>query len=134
MKVGIYGLGSIGRLLALTALRRGHELVSAIDIDERIVGRDVGEVIGVERLGVVVSRDVGSLAEADVVLHATGSYLDRVFDQLVSVVDLGIDVVSTCETLAYPFYRYPVLARRLDELARRRGVAVIGTGSTPGFC
>jgi len=83
--------------------------------------------------GVEVSKDPMVLADADLVYHATGSYLDKVYQQLVNVISLGIDVVSTCETLAYPYYRYPVLARKLDEYARENYVTVIGAGINPGF-
>ena len=133
MKFGIYGFGSIGRLVAKLLIERGHEITGVVDIDEKILNRDVGEILGTSKLGVTVSRDVRALEEADVVVHATGSYLDRVYSQIASVVEMGISVVSTCETLAYPYYRYPVLARRLDELARSYGVVVIGTGINPGF-
>jgi 4-hydroxy-tetrahydrodipicolinate reductase len=134
LRVGIYGLGAIGRLVAKVALKRGYEVVGAVDINPEIVGKDVGEVIGLgEKLGAPISRDLGAVAEADVVVHATGSYLDKVYSQIASVLDMGIDVVSTCETLAYPYYRYPVLARKLDELAASRGATVIGTGINPGF-
>jgi len=133
MRVGIYGFGAIGRLITRLLLERGHEIVGVVDIDERILGRDIGEVLGTNKLGVVVSRGVKALEAADVVVHATGSYLDKVYYQLVSVVEMGINVVSTCETLAYPYYRYPVLAKSLDDLARSHGVVVIGTGINPGF-
>lgn len=134
LRIGIYGFGSIGRLIARAALDRGYEIVGVVDIDPTIVGKDIGEVLGLsEKLGVTVSRDPSSLGGADVVLHATGSYLDRVYPQIVSVVDMGIDVLSTCETLAYPYYRYPVLARKIDERARSKAVAVLGTGINPGF-
>ncbi|MEM1699411.1 MAG: hypothetical protein QXZ37_06415 [Sulfolobales archaeon] len=133
MRIGVYGFGAIGRLASRLILERGHELVGAVDIDERIVGKDVGELLGVGSLGVEVTKDVSELADADVVIHATGSYLDRVFDQLASLVKLGVHVVSTCETLSYPYYRYPVLALRLDELARAFGSVVIGTGINPGY-
>jgi hypothetical protein len=133
MRFGIYGFGSIGKLVAKLLLDRGHEIVGVVDIDERVLGRDVGEVLGTSRVGVTVSSDVRSLEAADVVVHATGSYLDRVYSQIASVVEMSINVVSTCESLAYPYYRYPVLAKRLDELARANGVIVIGTGVNPGF-
>jgi hypothetical protein len=133
LRIGIYGFGSIGRLLLKTAIRRGHEVVSVVDIDEGIIGRDAGELAGVGKIGVLVTRDTNTLSEADVVLHATGSYLDKVYPQLVELIEMGLNTVSTCETLAYPYYRYPVLARKLDELAVENGVAVIGTGVNPGF-
>ncbi len=133
LRIGFYGFGAIGRLAAGLAIKRGYEVVGVFDIDRSIVGRDVGDVLGVGGIGVKVSSDLSSLAGADVVIHATGSYLDRVYDQIVSIARLGADVVSTCETLAYPYYRYPVLAKRLDELAERHGVAIIGAGINPGF-
>lgn len=134
MRVGFYGFGAIARLTARLALERGYEIVAAVDIDPGLVGRDVGEILGMgERLGVRVSNDPSVLAQADVVIHATGSYLDKVYPQLRRVIEMRRDVVSTCETLSYPWYRYPVLARKLDEEASLGGVAVLGTGINPGF-
>ena len=134
LRVGFYGFGAIARLTARLALERGYEVVAAVDIDPGLVGRDIGEVIGLgESLGVKVSKDPSVLAQADVVIHATSSYLDKVYPQLLRVIELRRDVVSTCETLAYPWYRYPVLARKLDEKASTSGVAVLGTGINPGF-
>lgn len=133
MKLGIYGFGAIGRLVLKLAVERGHRVVSVIDVDERIVGKDAGEVAGIGKLGVSVSNSLTELENADVVVHATGSYLDNVFRQLVDMTERGVNVVSTSETLAYPYYRYPVLAKKLDELARMYGVVIIGTGINPGF-
>jgi 4-hydroxy-tetrahydrodipicolinate reductase len=132
LKIGIYGFGAIGKLVAKLALDRGHEIVAAITRTTSL-GKDVGELLGVGPIGVRVSNDVRELSNADIVIHSTGSYLDEVFDQIASVIRMGIDVVSTCETLSYPYYRYPVLAKRLDELARAYGTVVIGTGINPGY-
>lgn len=133
MRVGIYGFGSIGRLLAKTAIKRGHEIVAAIDIDPKIIGKDIGELLGLEPLGVTVTDKVEELATADIVLHATGSYLDKVYEQIMNTIELGLDIISTCETLAYPYYRYPTLARKINEKALSHGVTVLGTGINPGF-
>jgi len=133
IRLGFYGFGSIARIVARLAIRRGFEIVGAVDIDPEVVGKDVGELATGERIGVAVSRDPGDLADSDVVIHATTSYLDKAFPQIASVLEMGVNVLSTCETLAYPYYRYPVLARKLDELARTRGATVLGTGINPGF-
>jgi 4-hydroxy-tetrahydrodipicolinate reductase len=42
-------------------------------------------------------------------------------------------VISTCETLSYPRYRYPELAEEIDRLAVENGKTVLGTGINPGF-
>jgi hypothetical protein len=133
-----YGLGSIGSGIARLAAQRANlEIVGGIDVDEQKVGRDIGEVIGLDQpLGLLVSSNpaaVLSHPEADVVLHSTGSYLEQVRSQLVEVIEAGLNVVSTCEELAYPWAQYPALAEELDKLARKHAVTVLGTGVNPGF-
>jgi len=49
------------------------------------------------------------------------------------VVKRRVPVVTTTEEAAYPSARNRRLAVRLDALARRAGVAVLGTGVNPGF-
>lgn len=114
-------------------MSRGHEILGAADINPEILGKDVGEILGLSELGVKVTRDVeGAVKECDVVLHATGSYLPKVYDQIAAVAALGKPVTSTRETLAYPYYKHPILARRLDELARIHGSTILGSGINYG--
>jgi 4-hydroxy-tetrahydrodipicolinate reductase len=131
------GLGPIGLAIADRALGEpGLAVVGAIDPDPRLAGRDLGELVGRARTGVVVRPDAEGLAGVPrpaVVLHATGSFLEEVAPQLLPLLERGLAVVSTCEELAYPFYRHAALARTLDEAARRAGVALLGSGVNPGF-
>jgi len=57
IRVVLYGLGSIGALIARHVMRRkGVEIVGAVDVAPDKVGKDLGEVIGLgERLGVRVA-------------------------------------------------------------------------------
>jgi hypothetical protein len=133
-----YGLGSIGSGMArLAAQRASLEIVGGIDVDDQKVGKDMGQVIGLdEPLGLRVSSNpaaVFSQTEADVVLHSTGSYLEQVRPQLVEIIEAGLNVVSTCEELAYPQAQHPALAEELDKLAQKHAVTVLGTGVNPGF-
>lgn len=137
LKCVIYGCGPIGLLIGKVALDKGFDVVGAIDIDPGKVGRDVGELMGLGRsLGVKVDSNVDRVlcdVKPDVVFHATGSWLDKVYPQIVKCITYGADVVSTCETLAYPWYRYPELSCLIDCYARGKGVTVIGSGVNPGF-
>jgi 4-hydroxy-tetrahydrodipicolinate reductase len=54
-------------------------------------------------------------------------------DDMETILGAQIPVVSTTETLSYPYYHAPELSHRLDELAKIAGVAVVGTGVNPGF-
>ncbi|CAA9562288.1 MAG: 2,4-diaminopentanoate dehydrogenase [uncultured Thermomicrobiales bacterium] len=133
-----YGIGPIGAEIArVAAAREGIQLVGAVDIDPAKVGRDLGEVIGLGRsLGVPVVADARALfaeAGADVLLHTTGSSLLGVRAQLEGAIDAGLNVVSTCEELAFPAAQYPEVAAELDRRCRDRGVTTLGTGVNPGF-
>ena len=55
VKVVSFGIGVIGRRLAEHLLsKRDVEIVGAIDIDPNKVGKDLGEVLGRKKLGVVI--------------------------------------------------------------------------------
>lgn len=133
-----YGLGPIGCAVArLVTEREGLELIGGVDIDPAKVGKDVGQVIGLGRdLGFAVSgraeelfREVG----ADVVIHTTSSYFPVFMSQLVGILEAGLNVVSTSEELSYPWLANPQQARELDEIARKNGKTLLGTGVNPGF-
>ncbi len=140
VKVAVYGLGPIGMLIARKVLEiKSLELVAAFEVDDSKIGRDVGEVIGVNsRIGITVSRE-SEAAEilrrsgADIVLHATSSHLDKIYPQIVKCIEAGTDLISTSETLANPWYRYPKLASEIDRMARENDVSIIGAGVNPGF-
>ena len=132
----MYGFGEIGRLITQLATERRLECVGVVDVNPDLVGRDVGELMGIGKAGITVTSDAEKLIEEtkpDMVLHATGSYLDRVYPQIRIYKKKGIDLVSTCETLVYPYYRYPTLANQLDNEAKQHNVRIIGAGINPGF-
>ena len=133
-----YGIGPIGAsIVKLLREKEAIDIVGAIDTDPAKVGRDLGEVAGATDApwGIRVSGDAKGILEqsADVVLHTTSSSLPKVMDQLLTCLDVGSCVVSTCEELSYPYRTYPELAAQLDKAAKDSGVALVGTGVNPGF-
>jgi 2,4-diaminopentanoate dehydrogenase len=86
--------------------------------------------------GVRVAADLaGAMAggAVDVAMHCTGSHLAQVESQLHALIEAGLDVVSTCEELAWPWFHHPAEAGRLHAAARAAGVRLLGTGVNPGF-
>lgn len=131
-----YGLGPIGRAVAAAVHRQdGMELVGAVEIDPTVIGKKLGEVI--EGCDSPV-RICGSLSEVlrerpDAAIHCTSSRLSDVAGQFTELLQAGLHVVSTCEELAYPWYRFPDLAERLHSAAGNAGKALTGAGVNPGF-
>ncbi len=129
MDAVIYGFGPIGRLIAECCAKRGINVVGAVDINPELKGRKLSE-FGIQSDGVISDR---LEFEGDVAFLCTGSYLDRVYPQIEECLRKGFNVISTCETLSYPRYRYPELAEEIDRLAVENGKTVLGTGINPGF-
>jgi 4-hydroxy-tetrahydrodipicolinate reductase len=131
-----YGLGPIGAAVARQIVEReGVELVGGVDIDPAKIGQDLGELIGLGRpLGVQIADKLASVeAGADVVVHTTNSYFSLFTNQILEILEAGLDIVSTSEELSFPWLAHGEEAAKVDGAARRAGKTVLGTGVNPGF-
>lgn len=137
LKVAQYGIGEIGsEITRLLVQKKEVEIVGAYDIDGRKVGRDLGEVVGLgHKLNVKISDAFDNLSQRkpDVILHSTSSNLEEVYPQLEKIAEAGVNIISTCEELSYPYKHHPQLATKLDQLAIKHDITILGTGVNPGF-
>ncbi len=138
IKVLHVGIGPIGAgIVRQVAGRRGLSIVGAVDVDPDKAGRDLGDVCGVGRkLRVKVSDDLVRTMKAvrpDIAILCTSSSLKKVVPEFEAVLKQKVPIVSTTEELAYPVRSNAAAARRIDALAKRSRVAVLGTGVNPGF-
>lgn len=132
------GVGPIGAgIVQQVASRKWLQIVGAVDVDPAKVGRDLGEVAGLpRRLGVTVTSHIAKTIRAtkpDVAVLCTQSSLKKALGEFEDVLALRVPIVSTTEELSYPVKRNAATARRIDALARKAKVAVLGTGVNPGF-
>jgi len=130
------GLGPLGRrVLADFVARRMGTVAAAVDLAPDIAGQSVEAVVPGAG-GAVVARDIeelGDLAAIDCALVTTSSGLEACADTFRALLARGVDVVSSCEELSYPWLRHRVLAQELHERAVRGGARIVGTGVNPGF-
>ncbi|GAA1620053.1 2,4-diaminopentanoate dehydrogenase [Kribbella sancticallisti] len=138
IKIGLCGLGSIGKAAARLLIdhRSGFSLVGAITKAPEDIGHTLGEVVGSSRASdIVVGSELDELLalQPDIVVYATGSFLKETADDVIACTSAGVNVVSPCEELAFPFLRDADASARIDAAARSRGVTVLGTGVNPGF-
>ncbi len=132
------GLGALGRRLTTFLLERPYlDVVGAVDTDPTLLGQDLGEVAGLgRRLGVPVSPDISTAvaqAPALVAVHTTVSSLAAAAEQIAALLGGGMDVVSSCEELSFPWQTSPELSAEMDGQARAVGKSVLATGVNPGF-
>ncbi|HET6279951.1 MAG TPA: dihydrodipicolinate reductase [Polyangia bacterium] len=134
VRVSLVGMGAIGREVWKALVGRSHVTVVSV-VDPALIGRDAGEVAGVAGSGVRIVGTVqeGFAPDVDVALLLTTSGTAEMVPTLDAAASAGVDVVSSCEDLAYAPLATPELARAIDARARQAGVTVLGTGVNPGF-
>ncbi|KXA67923.1 oxidoreductase, NAD-binding domain protein [Cutibacterium avidum] len=137
IRVVQWGLGAMGQGMAkLITSKDGLDLVGAIDVNPALDGKDVGEVLGVDPLGVHVTTDPSTILDSDkvdVVTIATTSWVRDQIADLRTIITAGINVVSIAEEMSCPEAQNPEMAKELDELAKSHGVSAVGVGVNPGF-
>jgi 4-hydroxy-tetrahydrodipicolinate reductase len=131
-----YGVGPIGARIAHSAHDRGVGFVGGVDIDPEKVGSDIGTVAGLgEEVGATVTDDVAEAlaADPDVAFHSTVSDASIAADQIAPLLERGVDVITTCEELVYPWHDHREAAETLDDAGCEGGATCLGTGINPGF-
>ena len=127
----IYGVGTMGQLIARLLLERGVRISGAIGRVSNI-GRDLGEVIGwQEPLGVPIVADPAEVlgrVPADVAILSVGETMERAAPYLRRCIAAGVNVISLSEQVFYPWRCAPALAAEIDALAKERGVTVTAGG------
>jgi 2,4-diaminopentanoate dehydrogenase len=136
IKVIQIGLGPLGqKVVKCMHERKEISIVAAIDKSIDIIGKDLGEICGIGRkIGIKVEKDISIKdIRPDVAIITTISSIKDMVSQIEELVNYGVNVVSSCEELTFPWRTFPELSKRMDELAKKNKVAVMGTGVNPGF-
>ncbi|HQL92837.1 MAG TPA: 2,4-diaminopentanoate dehydrogenase [Anaerolineaceae bacterium] len=132
-----WGLGAMGSGMARLALKKsGLKIVAAVDGYEGYNGKDLGEILGVENTGVIVTNKPETVLDkekVDVVVIATTSWTEKQMPDLRKILKAGINCISIAEEMSTPEAQNPELAKELDELAKANGVSILGTGVNPGY-
>lgn len=134
----LLGTGNMGSAIARAVLGKpGLDLVGAYGRRPERAGLDLGRVIGLERkLGIVIRNELAGLveeAEPRVAIQATCSTIVDAIDEISTLVEHGVHVISIAEEMVYPEAGSPDTAQQLHRLARDHRVSVLGTGVNPGF-
>lgn len=131
------GLGPLGRkMITFLAERPVFRLVSTVDSNASLVGKDAGELCGLPRTGITVTSDLKKAAadsKPHIAIVTTVSGIKRISPLILETLALGIPVATTCEELSYPWITAPEEAAALHACAAANNVAVLATGVNPGF-
>lgn len=135
IKVVLCGVGPIGQYVAREVFNRnGIRLIGVCDINQRKIGKDIGEICGIGPIDLKVTKELDSiLPKCDLVIITTFSSIEKIYPQIEEAVRLKKFVVTTCEELSFPLYTNSNLSKKIDQLALDNNVGVLSTGVNPGF-
>ncbi len=128
-----YGVGKMSLYTMRYMLEKGIEIVGAVDINPEVIGKDVGEILGQEKIGVVVTsaenaREMMQNTKPDICVITTRSLIAELEEPYMLCAELGINAISTCEEAFYPQNSNPTLTKKIDELAKKNNCTITGTG------
>ncbi len=128
-----YGVGKMSVYTMRYMLEKGIEIVGAVDVNPAVIGKDIGEILGKEKLGVVVTsaenaEEMMQTTKPDICIITTRSLFSEVEEPFMLCAELGINAISTCEEAFYPQNSNPTLTKKIDELAKKNNCTITGTG------
>lgn len=128
-----YGCGKMSVFLMRYLFEKGADIVAAFDMNPAVIGKDIGDIIGGAKTGVIVSdaKDAGRVMaelKPDVCVVATRSTMADIKEAFATCAMNGVNAISTCEEALYPWNSSPAITQELDELAKKHGVTLAGSG------
>jgi 4-hydroxy-tetrahydrodipicolinate reductase len=131
-KVVQWTTGNVGARAARAVLRHPDlELVGCFAWSDDKVGRDVGELVGVDPIGLAATDDVDALLALRPDCVSYNPVWPDV-DEMSRILEAGVNIASTSAFITGASMGTDAVTR-LDAAARAGGVSLFGTGINPGF-
>ncbi|HEV7420727.1 MAG TPA: dihydrodipicolinate reductase [Mycobacterium sp.] len=131
LRVVQWTTGNVGKSsVAAIARNPTLELIGCYAWSEEKVGRDVGDLVGIEPLGVAATNDVDALLalKPDVVVY-NPMWID--VDELVTILSAGVNVVATASFITG--HNQGDGRQKIAEACERGGSTMFGSGISPGY-
>ena len=109
LRIVQYGCGKMSKYTMRYVYEKGAEIVGAFDINPKVIGMDIGQIMECEDKGVVVS-DV------------------RNAKKILKELKPDACIITTCEEAFYPWNSNPVLTKKIDQIAKASGCTIAGSG------
>lgn len=134
VKVIQFGTGKMAVYTMRYVLEKGGEIVGAIDVKPNVIGKDISEIMGIaDKKNVTVTalenaEEMIKNTKPDIAIVTTMSLIEDVKDALMLCAKLGVNAITTCEEAFYPQNSNPIATRNIDELAKKNGCTITGSG------
>ncbi|MGB2579591.1 4-hydroxy-tetrahydrodipicolinate reductase [Elusimicrobium simillimum] len=102
-------------------------------MNPKVIGKDIGDIIGGGKKGVVVQdakdadKTLAALKPAACIITTT-SLIGEVEDAFAVCAKNGVNAISTCEEAFFPGNSNPAVTKRLHDLAKKNNCTLCGSG------
>ncbi|MFW9788635.1 MAG: hypothetical protein ACFFE2_08315 [Candidatus Thorarchaeota archaeon] len=135
-----FGFGSLGKSIAKAIIERDNlHHAGVVDVEPEYIGKTVEDFLSISKnTQTRIDQALHGLlkdskGEITVAIIATSSSLESVKPSIFECLRAGMDVISICEELSFPFNRHPEISSEIDKEAKKLDKTVLGTGINPGF-
>lgn len=138
LRIFQYGCGKMSVYTMKFVIENGGTIVGAVDINPDVIGKDIGEIMGGDKVGVVIDsvdkvEELLTELKPDCVIVTTMSLLSDVEDALMVCAKCGVNAITTCEEAFYPMNSNPTLTEKIDKLAKENNCTITGSGYQDAF-
>ena len=138
LRIFQYGCGKMSVCTMRYVIENGGSIIGAVDINPDVIGKDIGEIIGTEKVGVVVenankAEELLTKLKPDCAIVTTMSLLADVEEALMLCAKCGVNAITTCEEAFFPMNSNPNLTEKIDKLAKENNCTITGSGYQDAF-
>jgi len=129
------GFGSMGiEIFKILRKNKKFKIVGVVDSDKSKIGKDIGIISFNKKIGLKIVRKIDEIkSKIDIVLLTTTSNINDVYTQIFEIAKMKTPIISTCEELVYPQGKNKKIAKKINNLAIKYKIGILGVGVNPGF-
>ena len=132
LTVAQIGCGKMSLYTMRYVLEKGGKMVGAFDINEKIIGKDIAEMLDLKKkvckIEHISTLDTRLKAlKPDVAIITTMSLMSDLHDVMMICAQNGVNAITTCEEAFYPWNSYP-RTKEIDAMAKKHNCTICGSG------
>ncbi len=133
LRIAQYGCGKMSVYTMRYAMEKGAEIVCAFGRSPHNLGKDIGDIAGVGKTGVLVqdSKDAAATLKEkkpDACIITTASLMQDLKGPLMDCAESGVNAITIGEEAFYPWNSSSQTTQLLDDVAKRNGCTLCGSG------
>src|SRR5918993_855475 len=133
LRIAQYGCGKMSVYTMRYAMEKGAEIVCAFSRGPHNLGKDIGDIAGVGKTGVLVRDAKDAVAilketKPDACIITTASLMQDLKRPFIDCAESGVNAITTGEEAFYPWNSSYKTTQLLDELAKKNGCTLCGSG------